>query len=125
MSLYGEFLQDAKDMVADFGIDGRTFDSTLTFKALVSDPAQTQVFQAGGYVEQTQHSVRLPAVTASWSLPDGSIGASGATLASGSPIANFAIGKKVVVGGRHLRINGRTYKPGSAWITLVVIDDTQ
>jgi hypothetical protein len=37
----------------------------------------------------------------------------------------FAIGKKVVVGGRHLRINGRTHKPGSAWITLVVIEDNQ
>jgi hypothetical protein len=125
MSLYGEFLQDAKDMVADFGIDGMTFDTELTFKALVSDPVQTQVFQAGGYVEQTQHSVRLPAVTASWSLPDGSIGASGPTLGMGTPVAAFAIGKKVIVGGRNLRINGRTHKPGSAWITLVVIDDTQ
>ena len=112
-------------MVADFGISGQTYDGTLIFKALVSDPVQTRVFQAGGYVDQTQHSVRLPAVTASWSLPDGSIGASGATLASGAPIANFAIGKKVVVGDRHLRINGRTYKPGSAWITLVVIEDNQ
>lgn len=112
-------------MVADFGIEGMTFDTELTFKALVSDPVQTQVFQAGGYVDQTQHSVRLPAVTASWSLPDGSIGASGATLSGDSPVAAFSIGKKVIVGGRHLRINGRTHKPGSAWITLVVIEDNQ
>jgi len=125
MSLYGEFLQDAKDMVADFGIDGRTFDSTLTFKALISDPVQNQVLGAGGFNNETLYTVRLPAVTASWSLPDGSNGASGATLASGAPIANFAIGKKVVVGDRHLRISGRTYKPASAWITLTVIEDSQ
>ena len=125
MSLYSEFLQDAKDMVADFGIEGSTFDSSLTFRAMLSDPVQNQALVAGGFVAQTQHSVRLPATNASWSLPDGSIGASGPTLTDGAPIGNFAIGKKLVVGGRHLRINARTYKPGSAWITLVVIDDTQ
>ena len=125
MSLYSEFLQDAKDIVADLGIAGRTYDSSLTFKAMLSDPVLNQVLEAGGFNTQTMHTVRLPAVTASWSLPDGSIGASGATLSGTSPIAAFAIGKKVVVGGRNLRISSRTYKPSSAWITLSVIEDTQ
>ena len=127
MSLYadGTFLDDAKLMVDDFGVSGSCNSGAITFQCLISDPMVTQSFQEGGFVDRTQHTVRIPAATASWSLPDGSIGASGATLASGAPIANFAIGKKVVVGDRHLRINGRTYKPGSAWITLVVIEDNQ
>lgn len=125
MSIYGEFLQDAKDIVADLGISGQTFDGTLTFKAMLSDPVQNQVFSAGGFNAETLHTVRLPAVNASWSLPDGSIGASGPTLSGESPVAGFAIGKKLVVGGRHVRISSRTHKPGSAWITLTVIEDSQ
>jgi hypothetical protein len=30
-----------------------------------------------------------------------------------------------VAGGKTVRITSQTYKPGSAWITLVVIDDNQ
>ena len=112
-------------MVADFGIEGSTFDSSLTFRAMLSDPVMNQTLEAGGFNTQTLHTVRLPAVTASWSLPDGSIGASGPTLTAGLPIALFAIGKKLTVGERNLRISSRTYKPNSAWITLTVIEDAQ
>ena len=125
MSLYSEFLPDAKEMIADFGVAGSANSGTLTFKCLLSDPAVTQSFEAGGFVTQTQHTVRLPAVTASWSLPDGSNGASGAIISGGAPVASLGLGKKIVAGGKNLRVTGQTYKPGSAWLTLVVIDDDQ
>jgi len=126
MSLYGkEFLDDAKEMVADYGVPGSTAGGTLTFQCLISDPAYTTSLEAGGYVERTQYSVRLPAVTASWSLPDGSIGASAATLSGGFPIPSLGIGKKLTVGGKVVRVNSQTHKPASAWITLVVMDADQ
>jgi hypothetical protein len=127
MSLYddGTFLDDAKLMVADFGVSGSCNAGAITFQCLISDPMVTQSFQEGGFVDRTQHSVRIPAATASWSLPDGSNGASAATLSGGVPIASLAQGKKIVAGGKTVRITTQTYKPGSAWITLVVIDDNQ
>ena len=123
MSLYSEFLADAKEMIADFGVSGSA--TGITFQCLISDPAVMTVLEAGGYVERTQYSVRLPAVTASWSLPDGSVGASGATVGGGVAVAAFAQGKKMTIGGRGVRITTQTYKPNSAWVTLIVIDDNQ
>jgi hypothetical protein len=125
MSLYAEFLPDAKEMIADFGVAGSANSGAITFKCLISDPAVQTVLEAGGYMERTQYNVRLPAATASWSLPDGSTGASTAIIVSGSPIASLAQGKKIVAGGKNVRITTQTYKPGSAWVTLVVIDDNQ
>jgi hypothetical protein len=125
MSLYAEFLADAKEMVADFGVAGSANAGAITFSCLITDPAIATVLETGGYCERTQYLVRLPAVTASWSLPDGSIGASAALLSGGTPIASLAQGKKIMAGGREVRITSQTYKPGSAWITLVVIDDNQ
>ena len=126
MSLYGtEFLNDAKEMVADFGVAGSANSGVITFQCLISDPAVQTVLEAGGYIERTQYTVRLPAVTASWSLPDGSNGSSAALLSAGAPIASLAQGKKIVAGGKTVRITTQTYKPASAWITLVVIDDNQ
>jgi hypothetical protein len=125
MSLYSEFLPDAKEMIADFGVAGSANSGAITFTCLISDPAVQTVLEAGGYMERTQYNVRLPAATASWSLPDGSIGASTAIIVSGSPIASLAQGKKIVAGGKNVRITTQTYKPGSAWVTLVVIDDNQ
>lgn len=78
-----------------------------------------------GYVEKTQYTVRVPAVTAAWSLPDGSNGSSAALLSAGVPIASLAQGKKIVAGGLNVRITTQTHKPASAWITLLVIDDNQ
>ena len=125
MSLYAEFLPDAKEMIADFGVAGSANSGAITFKCLISDPAVQTVLEAGGYMERTQYNVRLPAATASWSLPDGSTGASSAIIVSGSPIPSLAQGKKIVAGGKNVRITTQTYKPGSAWVTLVVIDDNQ
>jgi hypothetical protein len=125
MSLYSEFAQDAKDMIADFGIAGSANSGAITFQCLISDPAVMTVLEAGGYMERTQYSVRMPAVTASWSLPDGTTGASAALLSAGVPIASLGQGTKIVAGGKTVRITTQTYKPASAWITLVVIDDNQ
>jgi hypothetical protein len=125
MSLYAEFLPDAKEMIADFGVAGSANSGAITFKCLISDPAVQTVLEAGGYMERTQYNVRIPAATASWSLPDGSTGASTAIIVSGSPIASLAQGKKIVAGGKTVRITSQTYKPASAWVTLVVIDDNQ
>ena len=123
MTLYADFLADAKEMIADFGVAGSA--TGITFQCLISDPAVMTVLEAGGYMERTQYSVRVPAVTASWSLPDGSNGSSAALLSGGVPIASLGQGKKIVAGGKTVRITTQTYKPGSAWITLVVIDDNQ
>ena len=126
MSLYGtELTNDAKEMIADFGVAGSANSGAITFSCLISDPAVSTVLEAGGYMERTQYSVRLPAVTASWTKPDGSMGASAALLSAGVPIASLGQGKKIVAGGKTVRITTQTYKPGSAWITLVVIDDNQ
>ena len=125
MSLYSEFLADAKEMIADFGVAGSANSGAITFSCLISDPAVTTVLEAGGYCERTQYSVRLPAATASWSQPDGSIGASTAIISGVSPIASLGQGKKIVAGGKTVRITSQTYKPGSAWVTLLVIDDNQ
>ena len=125
VSLYSEFLPDAKEILADLGVAGSCNSGAITFVCMLSDPAVTQVFEAGGFCERTQHTVRLAAETASWSLPDGSNGASAAVISAGAPIASLAIGKKIGAGGKDLRITGQTYKPGSAWVTLVVIDDNQ
>jgi hypothetical protein len=125
MSLYAEFLPDAKEMVADFGVAGSANAGAITFKCLISDPAVQTVLEAGGYMERTQYNVRLPAATASWALPDGSTGASTAIIVGGVPIPSLAQGKKIVAGGKTVRITTQTYKPASAWVTLVVIDDNQ
>jgi hypothetical protein len=125
MSLYAEFLPDAKEMIADFGVAGSANSGAITFKCLISDPAVQTVLEAGGYMERTQYNVRIPAANASWSLPDGSIGASSAIIVSGSVIPSLAQGKKIVAGGKTVRITSQTYTPASAWVTLVVIDDNQ
>ena len=121
MSLYSEFLADAKEMIADFGVSGSANSGAITFKCLISDPAVATVLESGGYMERTQYSVRLPAVTASWSLPDGSIGASAAIISGQDPIASLGIGKVIAVDGKSLRIVGQTHKRSSAWVTLQVI----
>ena len=62
MSLYSEFLADAKEMIADFGVAGSANSGAITFSCLISDPAVSTVLEAGGYCERTQYTVRLPAV---------------------------------------------------------------
>lgn len=124
MSIYSEFADDAKEMLADFGVAG-SINGGPTFLCLISDPVQTQVLEAGGYCDRTQFSVKVTATTSAWTASDGRVGASGALLSGGNPIAGLAIGKKITAGGKSVRITSQTYKPGSAWIILVVIDDNQ
>lgn len=124
MSIYADFAQDAKDMLADFGVAG-SIASGPTFLCMISDPVLTQVLEAGGYCDRTQFSVKVTATTTAWTASDGRVGASAALLSSGLPIASLAIGKKITAGGKSVRITSQTYKPGSAWIILVVIDDNQ
>jgi len=121
VSLYSEFLPDAKEILADFGVAGSCNAGAITFVCMLSDPAMSQVFEAGGFVERTQHTVRLAAATASWSLPDGSNGASAAIVVSQEPIASLGIGKVIAVDGKSLRIISQTHKRPSAWVTLQVI----
>jgi hypothetical protein len=40
MSLYSEFLADAKEMIADFGVAGSANSGAITFSCLISDPAR-------------------------------------------------------------------------------------
>ena len=120
-TLYSEFLPDAKEMLADFGVAGSANSGAITFVCMLSDPALTQSFEAGGFKEMTQHTVRLAAATASWSLPDGSNGASAAIISGQDPIPSLGIGKVIAVDGKSLRIVGQTHKRQSAWVTLQVI----
>ena len=46
MSLYSEFLADAKEMIADFGVAGSANAGAITFKCLISDPAVSTVLEA-------------------------------------------------------------------------------
>ena len=125
MSLYGEFLPDAKEVVGDLGVAGSANSGAITFLCMISDPAVATVLEAGGYCERTQYNVRIPAATASWATPEGSNGASSAIISGGSPIPSIGQGKKIMAGGKAVRVISQTYKPGSAWVTLVVIDDNQ
>ena len=124
MSIYSEFLPDAKEMLADFGVAGSIANGP-TFLCLISDPVLTQVLEAGGYCDRTQFSVKVTATTSAWTASDGRTGASAALLSNGLPISALSIGKKITAGGKSVRITSQTYKPGSAWIILVVIDDNQ
>lgn len=123
MSLYSEFQEDAREMIEDFGVQGSA--TGLTFLCLVSDPTLSQSLEPGGFVLQTQYSVRLPASDASWSLPDGSIGASGPIIQSGQIVPALRVGQKIVAAGLPVRVLNTTYKPGSAWVTLSVVHEDQ
>jgi hypothetical protein len=125
MALYPDFLDDAKEMLADFGVAGSSNSGAITFLCLISDPMQTQVLEAGGYCDRTQFSVKVATATSSWTASDGRVGASTGLLVSGAPHSSLGFGKKIIAGSKTVRVNSVTYKPGSAWITLVVIDDNQ
>lgn len=124
MSLYSEFLADAKEMTEDFGVAGTA--GSLSFYCLLSDPLLDSRLESGGFVQETMHTVRLPAVSASWTFSDGStVGSSGATYSGSTPVASLLIGKKIVAGGKNLRITAYSYKPGSAWVSLNVVHEDQ
>jgi hypothetical protein len=125
MSIYSDFLNDAKEILSDFGIESSSNSGSINFLSMISDPVLTQVLDPGGYCEKTQFSVKVAASPAQWIAADGRVGASTGLLVSGNPHQSLSFGKKLVVGGKGVRINSVTYKPGSSWIILVVIDDNQ
>ena len=99
-TLYSEFLPDAKEMVADFGVPGSCNAGAITFQCLISDPVITQSFQEGGFVDRTQHMVRIPAATASWSLPDGLMGHRRPSSAGRTPSPPWALARSLPWTGR-------------------------
>lgn len=123
MSLYSEFLPDAKEMLADFGIAATV--NGNAFLVLISEPMTTPRLEAGGFIPEVSWTVRFAASTASWTASDGRVGGAVASIVSNAPIAALGIGKKFTCNGRVVRVTGQAYKVGSAWITLSVVDDAQ
>jgi hypothetical protein len=123
MSLYAEFLPDAKLVIYDLGVPGQTADGSLTFRCMISEPQTSQQFGEGGFSDKVGHSVRIVAETAAWSLPDGTVGASGPVIVANAVIASLGYGRKLLVNGKGVRITQVTYKRTSAWVTLQVMDD--
>lgn len=119
-----EMIEDAKAIVGDLADLAQTWTAvggTPSFQVLIDGPAITQELTAGGFVDKVSHTCRIVAATASWTTAYGSACAAG--LSGSSPVASLAIGKTLVAteqGNRKYRIEGSTYKPGSAWVELQV-----
>ena len=124
MSIYAEFLPDAKEMLEEFGILC-SLDQSRSCLAMISDPVQTQVLEAGGYCDKLQFTLKIAAADDEWNTSDLELGSNFAAIVNGSPISDFEIGKKLSIDNKTVRINSLTYKPGSAWIIMVVIDENQ
>jgi hypothetical protein len=122
--IQSELIADAKDIVGQMADLAQTWTAeagTPSFQVLMGMPQVTADLQAGGFMERVNHEVRIVAETASWTTAYGSVCA--AALSSGSPVASLAIGKTLIAteqGSRKYRIEGSTYKPGSAWVILQV-----
>jgi hypothetical protein len=122
--IQSELIADAKDIVGQMADLAQTWTAeagTPSFQVLMGMPQVTADLQAGGFMERVNHEVRVVASTAQWTTAYGSVCA--AALSSGSPVASLAIGKTLIAteqGNRKYRIEGSTYKPGSAWVILQV-----
>lgn len=124
MSLYSEFLPDAKEMIADFGIP-LVLATGETFLAMASDPVVNQTLEAGGFLEQTSFTVKVVATTSAWNTPSGAVGGSTGSLSAGVAISPLSIGKKATIANVGVRIVASQYKPSSAWVILTVHTDDQ
>lgn len=119
-----ELIEDAKAIVGDMADLAQTWTAvggTPSFQVLIDGPNITQEIGAGGFVDKVSHNARVVAATASWTTAYGSPCA--AAISSGAPVGALAIGKTLVAteqGNRQYRIEGSTYKPGSAWVELMV-----
>lgn len=122
--LTNDLIADAKEIVGDMADLAQTWTAvggTPSFQVLIGQPMVTQDFQPGGYMEKVSHEVRIVASTASWTTAYGT--ACAAAISSGAPVASLAIGKTLVAteqGNRQYRIEGSSYKPGTAWVVLQV-----
>lgn len=124
MSIYAEFLPDAKEMLEEFGVLC-SVDTDKSCLAMISDPVLTQVLEAGGYCDRLQFTLKVAAASTEWTTSDLELGSNFATIINGSPVSDFTIGKKISIDNRIVRINSLTHKPGSAWIIMVVVDENQ
>lgn len=119
-----ELIEDAKAIVGDMADLAQTWTAvggTPSFQVLIDGPSITQELQAGGFVDKVNHTCRVVAATAAWTTSYGTSCAAG--LSGSAPVASLAIGKTLVAteqGNRKYRIEGSTYKPGSAWVELMV-----
>ena len=119
-----ELIADAKAIMGDMADLAQTWTTVggaTSWQVLIGMPSLSQELQAGGFIERTNHEVRLVASTASWTTAYGSTCA--AAISSGSPVSSLAIGKTLVAteqGNIKYRVVGSAYKPGSAWVTLTV-----
>jgi hypothetical protein len=119
-----ELIEDAKHIVGEMADLAQTWTAvggTPSFQVLIDGPNLTQELTAGGFIDKVSHNARLVASTASWTTAYGLTCA--AAISSGAPVASLAIGKTLIAteqGNRQYRIEGVTYKPGSAWVELNV-----
>ena len=122
--LTNDLIADAKEIVGDMADLAQTWTAvggTPSFQVLIGQPMVTQDLDAGGYMERVSHEVRVVASTASWTTAYGT--ACAAAISSGAPVASLANGKTLVAteqGNRQYRIDGVSYKPGTAWVVLQV-----
>ena len=122
--LTNDLIADAKEIVGDMADLAQTWTAvggTPSFQVLIGQPMVTQDLDAGGYMERVSHEVRIVASTASWTTGYGATCA--AAISSGAPVASLANGKTLVAteqGNRQYRIDGVSYKPGTAWVVLQV-----
>jgi len=122
--LQSELIADAKDIMGDMADLAQTWTAvggTPSFQVLIDGPNITQELTEGGFIDKVSHSCRVVASTASWTTAYGSTCA--AAISSGSPVSSLAIGKTLVAtdqGNRQYRVEGISYKPGSAWVELQV-----
>jgi len=122
--LTNDLITDAKDIVGDMADLAQTWTAvggTPSFQVLIGQPMVTQDLQSGGFMERVSHEVRIVAATASWTTAYGT--ACAAAISSGAPVASLANGKTLVAteqGNRQYRIDGISYKPGTAWVVLQV-----
>lgn len=122
--LSADLISDAKEIVGDMADLAQTWTAvggTPSWQVLMGQPVITQDMVAGGFIERVSHEVRIVAATASWTTAYGT--ASAAAISAGAPVSTLAIGKTLVAteqGNRQYRIVGQTYKPGTAWVILLV-----
>lgn len=122
--LQSELIEDAKAIVGDMADLAQTWTTVgggTSWQVLIGTPTLSQEMNAGGFIERTNHEVRLVASTASWTTAYGT--ACAAAISSGALVSSLAIGKTLVAteqGNLKYRIVGTSFKPGSGWVTLTV-----
>jgi hypothetical protein len=119
-----DLIADAKEIVGDMADLAQTWTTVgggSSWQVLIGMPSLSQEMVSGGFIERTNHEVRIVASGSSWTTSYGTNCA--AALSSGAIVSTLAIGKTLVAteqGNLKYRIVGTAYKPGSGWVTLTV-----